>query len=107
MAHPSPSQANKTATNSASSPSVSQVEGLLNQLSEVSMRYCEARPSLDAAEARAKELQLELETMRGQLEEHKAHLADQEEQNKRMYLKMYSKGQEAARIERADQVIGD
>lgn len=82
-----------------------QVESLLNQLSEVSTRYCETRPSLDAAEARTKELESEVETLRTELAEQKSLLADQEERNKQMYLKMYSKGQEAARIEHADQVV--
>lgn len=81
------------------------VESLLNQLSEMSTRYCETRPSLDAAEARAKELEAEVEALRTELAEQKDLLADQEERNKQMYLKMYSKGQEAARIEQADQVL--
>ncbi|XP_031779083.1 uncharacterized protein LOC100123315 isoform X3 [Nasonia vitripennis] len=81
------------------------VESLLNQLSEVSTRYCETRPSLNAAETRTKELETEVEALRSELAEQKAMLADQEERNKQMYLKMYSKGQEAARIEHADQVV--
>lgn len=74
-------------------------------MSEISTRYCDTRPSLDVAEARAKELEAEVEALRTELAEQKALLADQEERNKQMYLKMYSKGQEAARIEQADQVI--
>ncbi|KAJ8681146.1 hypothetical protein QAD02_016933 [Eretmocerus hayati] len=83
------------------------VEGLLNQLSELSTRYCETRPSLDAAEARTKELESELEKLREELAEQKALLADQEERNKQMYLKMFTKGQEAARIQQNDQVVLD
>lgn len=80
------------------------VESLLNQLSEVNTRYCEVRPSMDVAEARARELETELESVRSQLAEQKAIFDEQEERNKQMYLKMYAKGQEAARIEQADKV---
>lgn len=81
-----------------------QVESLLNQLSEVNIRYCEVRPAMDIAEARARELEAELETVKTELNEQKTLLSEQEERNKHMYLKMYAKGQEAARIEQADQV---
>nr|XP_031848663.1 uncharacterized protein LOC116434066 [Nomia melanderi] len=81
------------------------VESLLNQLAEVNTRYCEIRPSVDAAEARARELELELEAVKTELAEQKNLLSEQEERNKQMYLKMYAKGQEAARIEQADQIL--
>lgn len=81
-----------------------QVESLLNQLAEVNTRYCEVRPSVDAAEARARELEMELEAVKTELAEQKALLNEQEERNKQMYLRMYTKGQEAARLEQADQV---
>jgi len=81
-----------------------QVESLLNQLSEVNTRYCEVRPAMDVAEARARELEVELEAVKTELNEQKTLLSEQEERNKHMYLKMYAKGQEAARIEQADQV---
>ncbi|CAL7933780.1 unnamed protein product [Xylocopa violacea] len=81
------------------------VESLLNQLAEVNTRYCEVRPSFDAAEARARELEAELEAVKAELSEQKTLLNEQEERNKQMYLKMYAKGQEAARIEQADQII--
>lgn len=83
---------------------VLQVESLLNQLSEVNTRYCEVRPAVDMAEARARELEMELEAVKTELNEQKTLLSEQEERNKQMYLKMYAKGQEAARIEQADQV---
>lgn len=83
---------------------VLQVESLLNQLSEVNTRYCEVRPAVDVAEARARELEMELEAVKTELNEQKTLLSEQEERNKQMYLKMYAKGQEAARIEQADQV---
>ncbi|XP_043800927.1 uncharacterized protein LOC122719293 isoform X1 [Apis laboriosa] len=81
------------------------VESLLNQLAEVNTRYCEVRPSVDTAEARARELEAELEIVKTELSEQKALLNEQEERNKQMYLKMYAKGQEAARIEQADQIL--
>lgn len=77
---------------------------MLNQLSEVNTRYCEMRPAMDIAESRARELEMELETVKTELNEQKTLLSEQEERNKQMYLKMYAKGQEAARIEQADQV---
>ncbi|XP_012235810.2 protein quick-to-court isoform X1 [Linepithema humile] len=81
------------------------VESLLNQLSEVNTRYCEVRPAMDVAEARARELEAELEAVKTELNEERTLLSEQEERNKHMYLKMYAKGQEAARIEQADQIL--
>ncbi|CAK9826593.1 Protein quick-to-court [Anthophora retusa] len=81
------------------------VESLLNQLAEVNTRYCEMRPCIDAAEARARELEAELEAVKTEFAEQKTLLNEQEERNKQMYLKMYAKGQEAARIEQADQIL--
>ncbi|XP_017892371.1 uncharacterized protein LOC108632361 isoform X2 [Ceratina calcarata] len=81
------------------------VESLLNHLAEVNTRYCEVRPAVDAAEAKARELETELETVKAELNEQKALVNEQEERNKQMYLKMYAKGQEAARIEQADQIM--
>ncbi|XP_046493189.1 protein quick-to-court isoform X1 [Neodiprion pinetum] len=81
------------------------VESLLTQLSEINIRYCEVRPSMDAAETRTRELETELEAVKKELGEQKALLDEQEERNKQMYLKMYAKGQEAARIEHADQIL--
>jgi len=59
---------------------------------------------VDIAETRARELEMELEAVKTELNEQKTLLNEQEERNKQMYLKMYAKGQEAARIEQADQV---
>lgn len=84
---------------------LSQVESLLNQLSEVNTRYCEVRPAMDVAEARARDLEAELEAVKTELNEQKTLMSEQEERNKQMYLKMYTKGQEAARIEQVDQVL--
>lgn len=60
---------------------------------------------MDTAEARTRELEVELEAVRTELNEQKTLFSEQEERNKQMYLKMYTKGQEAARIEQADQVF--
>ncbi|XP_012263440.1 protein quick-to-court isoform X2 [Athalia rosae] len=81
------------------------VENLLTQLSEINIRYCEVRPNMDAAETRTRELEAELEAVKKQLKEQNLLLDEQEERNKQMYLKMYAKGQEAARIEQADQIL--
>ncbi|XP_076236987.1 GRIP domain-containing protein quick-to-court isoform X1 [Calliopsis andreniformis] len=81
------------------------VESLLNQLAEVNTRYCEVRPCVDTAEARARELEAELEAVKAELTEKKTLLSEQEERNKQMYLKMYAKGQEAARLEQCDQIL--
>ncbi|XP_051153898.1 protein quick-to-court isoform X2 [Leptopilina boulardi] len=81
------------------------VESLLNQLAEVNTRYCEIRPSVDTAEIRVRELETELDAVKSELTEQKALLSDQEERNKQMYLKMFAKGQEAARIEQTDQIL--
>ncbi|XP_063972571.1 protein quick-to-court isoform X2 [Diachasmimorpha longicaudata] len=81
------------------------VESLLNQLQDVNTRYCELRPSMDAALGRVKELEEELENTKTQLNEQMTLLNEQEERNKQMYLKMYAKGQEAARLEQADQIF--
>lgn len=59
---------------------------------------------MDIAEARARELEAELEAVKTELNEQKTLMIEQEERSKQMYLKMYTKGQEAARIEQADQV---
>ncbi|XP_076176512.1 GRIP domain-containing protein quick-to-court isoform X3 [Ptiloglossa arizonensis] len=81
------------------------VESLLNQLAEVNTRYCEVRPSVDVAETRAQELEAELQAVKAELTEKMTLLNEQEERNKQMYLKMYAKGQEAARIEQADKIL--
>lgn len=76
----------------------------MNQLSEINTRYCELRPSLDAAEVKVRDFEAELERTKTQLDEQKALFEEQEERNKQMYLKMYAKGQEAARLELNDPV---
>lgn len=81
-----------------------QVESLLNQLSEINTQLLAIRPSMDSADAKIIDLEKQLEITKTELLEQKTMMDEQEERNKQMYLKMYSKGQEAARLEAADQV---
>lgn len=82
------------------------MENLLYQLAEMSARFCEMHPSsLEATETKLKESNALIEALKTELAEQKALLTDQEERNKQMYLKMYSKGQQAGRMEQADQII--
>jgi cell division septum initiation protein DivIVA len=62
-------------------------------------RFCELRADYDQAQDKIREVEKENETLRRSIEE-------QEERHKSMYLKMYMKGQEAAKFEHADQVRG-
>nr|CAD7426695.1 unnamed protein product [Timema monikensis] len=72
------------------------VEELLMRLTDVNNRYCELRTEHDQALDRLHQSSKERDVLRRTLEE-------QEERHKSMYLKMYLKGQEAARFEHADQ----
>ncbi|XP_063244119.1 protein quick-to-court isoform X4 [Bacillus rossius redtenbacheri] len=74
------------------------VEKLLQKLSDGATSYSELRKEHDRAQERIWELEREAETM-------KATIKEQEERHKSMYLRMYMKGQEAARFEHADQVL--
>jgi len=60
-------------------------------------RFCELRANYDQAQDKIRELERDTESQRRSMEE-------QEERHKTMYLKMYMKGQEAAKFEHADQV---
>nr|CAD7201865.1 unnamed protein product [Timema douglasi] len=72
------------------------VEELLMRLTDVNNRYCELRTEHDQALDKLHHSNKERDVLRRTLEE-------QEERHKSMYLKMYLKGQEAARFEHADQ----
>ncbi|PNF14350.1 hypothetical protein B7P43_G05566 [Cryptotermes secundus] len=74
------------------------VESLLQKLSDVNNRFCELRADYDQAKDKIRELEKNNESLRRSMEE-------QEERHKSMYLKMYMKGQEAAKFEHADQVL--
>ena len=60
-------------------------------------RFCELRADYDQAQDKIRQLERDTESQRRSMEE-------QEERHKTMYLKMYMKGQEAAKFEHADQV---
>jgi hypothetical protein len=62
-------------------------------------RFCELRVEYDRAQDKIREMERDTESLRRSMEE-------QEERHKTMYLKMYMKGQEAAKFEHADQVRG-
>lgn len=74
------------------------VENLLQKLSDANARYMELRPAFDRAQDKIRQLE-------SQLEEFKKEMTAQEEWHSQMYLKMYRKGQEAAKFEHADEVL--
>ncbi|XP_058119650.1 protein quick-to-court [Anopheles ziemanni] len=73
-------------------------EVLLQKLAESNTRYCDLVPDYEQAKERIRELEKQLETLQAQL-------AEQEDKANKMYLHMYTKGQEAERQEQADRVI--
>ncbi|XP_058060992.1 protein quick-to-court isoform X2 [Anopheles bellator] len=73
-------------------------EVLLQRLAESNTRYCDLVPDYEQAKERIRELEKQLETLQAQLQE-------QEDKANKMYLHMYSKGQEAERQEQADRVL--
>ncbi|XP_044272437.1 myosin-11 isoform X2 [Tribolium madens] len=74
------------------------IEELLERITEINKRYWELVPELDLAKSKIKELE-------SQLEDACQKLAQQEEKQKKTYLEMYQKGQEAANLERENRVI--
>ncbi|XP_035780044.1 uncharacterized protein LOC118460114 isoform X2 [Anopheles albimanus] len=74
------------------------IEVLLQRLAESNTRYCDLVPDYEQAKERIRELEKQLETLQAQLQE-------QEDKANKMYLHMYSKGQEAERQEQADRVL--
>ncbi|XP_055635773.1 protein quick-to-court isoform X2 [Toxorhynchites rutilus septentrionalis] len=74
------------------------VEALLQKLAESNSRYCDLVPDYDQAKERIRELEKQLEELHSQLQE-------QEHKANKMYLHMYSKGQEAERQEQADRAL--
>lgn len=73
------------------------VDDLLKKLSEANSRYLELRPLFDRAQDK-------IENIESQLTEVQKDLESQEDYHNQMYLKMYRKGQEAARFE-ADEAL--
>ncbi|XP_076349772.1 uncharacterized protein LOC143246623 [Tachypleus tridentatus] len=74
------------------------IENLLHNLSEINARYLELRPAYEKALDRIRYFE-------SQVVELKKEMAAQEEWHSQMYLKMYRKGQEAAKFEHADEVL--
>ncbi|XP_071051786.1 protein quick-to-court isoform X2 [Onthophagus taurus] len=74
------------------------VEELLQRITEINSRYWQLVPELDCAREKIKELEKELD-------EACKNLEDTEEKNKKMYLQMYKKGEEAAKIEQENKVM--
>ncbi|XP_013772140.1 uncharacterized protein LOC106457298 [Limulus polyphemus] len=74
------------------------IENLLHNLSEINARYLELRPAYEKALD-------QIRYFESQVVELKKEMAAQEEWHSQMYLKMYRKGQEAAKFEHADEVL--
>lgn len=77
--------------------SQSRVEGLLIKLAECNERYADLVPDYEQAKERIRELEKQLEDLQKKLQE-------QEDKQNKMYLHMYTKGQESERISHADKV---
>lgn len=60
-------------------------------------RYCQLVPNYDQAREKIQELEKQLDDVNKQLQE-------QEEKHKQLYLQMYNKGIEAAKLEQQEQV---
>ncbi|XP_018570332.1 myosin-9 isoform X2 [Anoplophora glabripennis] len=74
------------------------IEELLQRITEINTRYWQLVPELETAKERIKELEQQLEEASKKLEE-------QEEKAKETYAKMYTQGQEAAKVERENMVM--
>lgn len=77
--------------------SQSRVEGLLVKLAECNERYADLVPDYEQAKEKIRELEKQLEDLQKKL-------GEQEDKQNKMYLHMYTKGQEAERITHADKV---
>lgn len=80
--------------------SQSRVEGLLIKLAECNERYADLVPDYEQAKEKIRELEKQLEDLQKKLQE-------QEDKQNKMYIHMYTKGQEAERIPHGDKVIID
>ncbi|KAF8787033.1 protein quick-to-court-like [Argiope bruennichi] len=74
------------------------VDDLLQKLSEANTRYLELRPLFDKAQEK-------IQSIESQLIEVRKDIETQEDYHNQMYLKMYRKGQETARLEQADEAL--
>lgn len=77
--------------------SQSRVEGLLIKLAECNELYADLVPDYEQAKEKIRELEKQLEDLQKKLQE-------QEDKQNKMYLHMFTKGQESDRIRHADNV---
>lgn len=75
-------------------------ENLLQMLSDLNVKYLELRPAYDGMQERMRQLERQLTDARQEIER-------QEQWHSEMYLKMYRKGQEAARFEHSEDGLLD
>lgn len=87
-----------TQTNEMKRTHNDKIEALLQKLAECNNRYADLVPDYEQAKERIRELEKQLEDL-----QHK--LYEQEDKQKKIYLHMYTKEQEAERIAQADQVL--
>ncbi|XP_055916498.1 protein quick-to-court isoform X2 [Eupeodes corollae] len=74
------------------------VEALLQKLAECNTRYADIVPDYEHAKERIRELEKQLEDLQRKL-------VEQDDKQNKMYLHMYTQGQEAERIARADHAL--
>ncbi|GFX76408.1 uncharacterized protein TNCV_5090481 [Trichonephila clavipes] len=74
------------------------VDDLLQKLTEANSRYLELRPLFDKTQEK-------IHSIESQLIEVRKDIETQEDYHNQMYLKMYRKGQETARLEQADEAL--
>ncbi|CAL4059788.1 unnamed protein product, partial [Meganyctiphanes norvegica] len=72
------------------------VESLLSKLSDANLKYFELRPQYDHSQEKIRELEREV----GRVKE---ELAEAERRHQKMYLQMFIKGQQAARMQQDDE----
>ncbi|CAM1299627.1 Uncharacterised protein r2_g954 [Pycnogonum litorale] len=76
----------------------SKVESLLQRISEINARHCDLREMYDKSQDTLRELEK-------QIDKQKQTIDEKEKYHQQMYVKMYRKGQEAAKFEHADDVM--
>ncbi|XP_071534221.1 protein quick-to-court-like isoform X4 [Panulirus ornatus] len=76
------------------------VEALLSKLSDANLKYFELRPLYDRSQERIRELERDVMKL-------KDELADAELRHQKMYLQMFLKGQQAAKMQADDELDGE
>lgn len=74
------------------------VEALLSKLSDANLKYFELRPMYDRSQERIRELEREVTRL-------KDELTEAELRHQKMYLQMFLKGQQAAKLQADDQAL--